>query len=257
MTLIIVTGEIDLSVASVVGLSSVLVGVSSTRLVVAGGLGAARGSGLRRPQWFPDRLRRIPVACGDHRHARPVSGYRRGAARHEGSHRLPGAVDRPRHGGDRRGRASGHDGRSPCSPVFTLLLHFSTFGRGVFDIGMNAEAAHFSGVSGERTKFVLFPLSGPGLRVRRDLLHAAVRQQSRRQRDRPRAPGDRGRPAGRCLDLRWPRQAPGRHRGCTADRGPLERAAAGGHHGQRHQHHHWRAADRLRDVHECPGRSRT
>jgi rhamnose transport system permease protein len=44
--------------------------------------------------------------------------------------------------------------------VFSLLLHFSTFGRGVYDIGLNAEAAHFTGVDVARTKFLLFVLSG-------------------------------------------------------------------------------------------------
>ena len=44
--------------------------------------------------------------------------------------------------------------------VFTLLLHFSTFGRGIYDIGLNSEAAHFTGVNVERTKFLLFVLSG-------------------------------------------------------------------------------------------------
>ena len=41
-----------------------------------------------------------------------------------------------------------------------LLLHFSSFGRGVYDIGLNAEAAHFTGVNVERTKFWLFVLAG-------------------------------------------------------------------------------------------------
>jgi rhamnose transport system permease protein len=44
--------------------------------------------------------------------------------------------------------------------VFTLLLHFSTFGRGVYDIGLNDEAARFTGVDVARTKFILFVLSG-------------------------------------------------------------------------------------------------
>jgi rhamnose transport system permease protein len=43
---------------------------------------------------------------------------------------------------------------------FVLLLHFSTFGRGTYDTGLNAEAAHFTGVNVARTKFVLFVLSG-------------------------------------------------------------------------------------------------
>jgi rhamnose transport system permease protein len=44
--------------------------------------------------------------------------------------------------------------------AFALLLHFSTFGRGVYDIGLNKEAAHFTGVDVARTKFILFLLAG-------------------------------------------------------------------------------------------------
>ena len=44
--------------------------------------------------------------------------------------------------------------------VFVVLLHFSTFGRGVYEIGLNDEAAHFTGVNVARTKFILFVLSG-------------------------------------------------------------------------------------------------
>jgi rhamnose transport system permease protein len=44
--------------------------------------------------------------------------------------------------------------------VFGVLLHFTTFGRGVYEIGNSAEAAHFSGVDVARTKFLLFVLSG-------------------------------------------------------------------------------------------------
>jgi rhamnose transport system permease protein len=44
--------------------------------------------------------------------------------------------------------------------VFGVLLHFTSFGRGVFEIGNSAEAAHFSGVDVARTKLILFVLSG-------------------------------------------------------------------------------------------------
>lgn len=44
--------------------------------------------------------------------------------------------------------------------VFGVLLHFTRFGRGIFDIGLNDEAARFSGVDVARTKLVLFVLSG-------------------------------------------------------------------------------------------------
>jgi rhamnose transport system permease protein len=43
---------------------------------------------------------------------------------------------------------------------FALLLHFSSFGRGVYDIGLNAEAAQFTGVSVARTKLLLFVMTG-------------------------------------------------------------------------------------------------
>ncbi|WP_447643662.1 ABC transporter permease [Nocardioides zeae] len=44
--------------------------------------------------------------------------------------------------------------------VFVLLLHFSGFGRGVYEIGLNDEAARFSGVDVARTKLLLFVLAG-------------------------------------------------------------------------------------------------
>jgi rhamnose transport system permease protein len=44
--------------------------------------------------------------------------------------------------------------------AFALLLHFSTFGRGVYEIGLNGEAARFTGVNVEVTKFWLFVLAG-------------------------------------------------------------------------------------------------
>ena len=48
-----------------------------------------------------------------------------------------------------------------CWPLaFVVLLHFTSFGRGIYDIGLNAEAAHFTGVDVARTKFILFVLSG-------------------------------------------------------------------------------------------------
>lgn len=44
--------------------------------------------------------------------------------------------------------------------AFAVLLHYSRFGRSVYDIGLNDEVARFSGVNVERTKFWLFVLSG-------------------------------------------------------------------------------------------------
>jgi len=44
--------------------------------------------------------------------------------------------------------------------VFAVVLHSTRFGRGVFAIGLNDEAAIFSGVNVNRTKFILFVVSG-------------------------------------------------------------------------------------------------
>lgn len=44
--------------------------------------------------------------------------------------------------------------------VFVYLLHFTSFGRGVYAIGLNSEAAAFSGVNRERTRTILFVLAG-------------------------------------------------------------------------------------------------
>ncbi len=44
--------------------------------------------------------------------------------------------------------------------VFAVLLHATSFGRTVFAIGNNAVAAQFSGVRVERVKFILFLLTG-------------------------------------------------------------------------------------------------
>jgi len=44
--------------------------------------------------------------------------------------------------------------------VFALMLHFTPFGRGIFAIGLSKDAAVFSGVNAERTRLILFVLSG-------------------------------------------------------------------------------------------------
>jgi rhamnose transport system permease protein len=44
--------------------------------------------------------------------------------------------------------------------LFAVLLHLTRFGRGVYAIGLSPEAALFSGVRVQRTKFILFVLTG-------------------------------------------------------------------------------------------------
>lgn len=47
-----------------------------------------------------------------------------------------------------------------CAVVFTVLLHGTNFGRAVFAIGNNPTAALFSGIRVQRVRFILFLLTG-------------------------------------------------------------------------------------------------
>ena len=73
--------------------------------------------------------------------------------------------------------------------AFAVLLHATPFGRSVFAIGANEEAAYFSGLRVKRIKLILFVLSGAvaGARRRR---HLAAQLDGRRQR-RPGLRADR------------------------------------------------------------------
>lgn len=47
-----------------------------------------------------------------------------------------------------------------CAVIFAVLLHLTNFGRAVFAIGNNATGALFSGIRVDRVKFLLFLLTG-------------------------------------------------------------------------------------------------
>jgi rhamnose transport system permease protein len=164
MTLVIVTGEIDLSVASIVGLSSVVLGVlhqggmsvplaGAVALVVGAACGALNGF-LVAYVGLPS----LAVTIGT------LALFRGVAVGLLGTTAVTEFTERW------TDLATGTLGGTSIPIVmvpfvllavaFSLLLHFSTFGRGVYDIGLNAEAAHFTGVDVARTKFVLFLLSG-------------------------------------------------------------------------------------------------
>jgi rhamnose transport system permease protein len=164
MTLIIITGEIDLSVASVVGLSSVVLGVLHeggmpvpAAALLALGVGAACGA-LNGFLVAYVGLPSLAVTIGT------LALFRGIAVGLLGTTAVTEFTERW------TDLATGTIGGSSIPLVmvpfvvlavaFSVLLHFSTFGRGVFDIGLNSEAAHFSGVDVARTKFVLFLLAG-------------------------------------------------------------------------------------------------
>ena len=165
MTLVIITGEIDLSVASVVGLSSVMVGilhqdaglsipVAALVAVVGGAVAGAFNGFLVAYVGLPS----LAVTIGT------LALYRGLAVGLLGT---TAVTDFPERWTD---LAKQHIGESSYPVIvipflvllvlFVLLLHFSPFGRGVFEIGLNSEAAHFTGVNVARTKLLLFVLTG-------------------------------------------------------------------------------------------------
>jgi rhamnose transport system permease protein len=167
MTMVIITGEIDLSVASVVGLSSVLVGVlhqdagmsiplAALFAVVIGGVCGAFNGFLVSYVGLPS----LAVTIG-------TLALYRGIA--QGLLGTKAVTDFPEKWTDlAKERIFGQGTSYPTIliPFLILLaltvwlLHFSTFGRGVYEIGLDSEAAHFTGVNVERTKFWLFVFSG-------------------------------------------------------------------------------------------------
>ena len=164
MALVIITGEIDLSVASVVGLSSVTVGIlhqdAGLSIPIAGLIAILVGVIAGALNGFLIAYVGLPslaVTIGT------MAAYRGLAVG------LLGTTAKTDFPADWTKLATQHIGstRYPVIVipiivligVFVWLLHFSTFGRGVFEIGLNDEAAHFSGVNVARTKFILFVLT--------------------------------------------------------------------------------------------------
>lgn len=164
MTLIIVTGEIDLSVASVVGLSSVLCGVltqaglpfslAALAALLGGALCGAFNGFLVAYVGLPS----LAVTIG-------TLALFRGLA--VGLLGTTAVTEFPEAWTD---LATAKIGESPVPlmvlpflvlfGIFVWVLQFSTFGRGIYDIGLSSEAAHFTGVDVERSKFVLFLVAG-------------------------------------------------------------------------------------------------
>ncbi|QHC57687.1 ABC transporter permease [Rathayibacter sp. VKM Ac-2760] len=163
MTLIIITGEIDLSVASTVGLASVLTGtlhqagvpfeVAALIAIVAGAVGGALNGFLVTVVGLPS----LAVTIGT------LALYRGLAVGLLGT---TAVTDFPEFWTDLA--KAKLFGPVPLvvlpfailAIVFAVVLHSTRFGRGVFAIGLNDEAAIFSGVNVNRTKFILFVVSG-------------------------------------------------------------------------------------------------
>jgi rhamnose transport system permease protein len=165
MTLVVITGEIDLSVASTLGLSCVvfgqlyLAGVTSLPLLllICAVLGAVLGAfnGLFITVFgLPSLAVTIGtlaffrglayVVIGDEFVATYPTGWTRGAIAAIPRTLVPWMTIVV----------------VAAAALFAVVLHATPIGRGLYAIGNNAEAARFAGVAVGRTKFWLFVVSG-------------------------------------------------------------------------------------------------
>jgi rhamnose transport system permease protein len=166
MTLVILTGEIDLSVASVLGLSSVTVGVlfqagwsipaaAIAALVVGLACGALNGF-LITVVGLPS----LAVTVGTLALYRGIAVGLLGTTAVTG---LPSAWT-----SFANSLLGGPSGAIPTvmlifvvlAAAFIVVLHFTPVGRSIYAIGLNDEAAVFSGVSAARVKFTLYLATG-------------------------------------------------------------------------------------------------
>jgi rhamnose transport system permease protein len=165
MTLIIMTGDIDLSVGSILGFSGTIFGLSfqagvplpiaAVVAVIGGGLVGVLNGVLVTIVGLPS----LAVTIGTLALFRGISvGLLGTAAITNFPSDVTSFVGSPLFVG----------GPFPVIVVaivilaiaFAVLLHFTPFGRGVYAIGLSAEAAAFSGVRVNRTRLILFVLSG-------------------------------------------------------------------------------------------------
>ncbi|WP_214106810.1 ABC transporter permease [Acrocarpospora catenulata] len=164
MTLVIISGEIDLSVASVFGLASVVLGVMvkagvpiALAVLTAGLVGVVAGlvnGFLVTVLGLPS----LAVTIGT------LALFRGLAVGLLGTK----AVTEFPPGWTSSAQSTIGDSAVPVIvvPIAVLaiaigvLLHLTPFGRGVYAVGLSDEAAIFSGVLVKRTKLVVFALSG-------------------------------------------------------------------------------------------------
>jgi rhamnose transport system permease protein len=164
MTLIIITEEIDLSVASIVGLSSVTVGLltqaglpfpfAAIAAIIVGTIAGVINGFLVTVVGLPS----LAVTIG-------TLALFRGIA--VGLLGTTAITEFPEEWTD---LAKANIPGTPIpmimvpfivlALVFAVVLHFTPFGRSLYAIGLNKEAAAFSGINVARTKFSLFVVSG-------------------------------------------------------------------------------------------------
>jgi rhamnose transport system permease protein len=164
MTLVIITGEIDLSVASTLGLSSVVLGVLTNNGVpivpamivclIVGLIAGAVNGFLVTVVGLPS----LAVTIG-------TLALFRGIA--VGLLGTKAITTFPIFWQKLAQAQFGHSGIPVVMVlvgilivVFVVVLHFTPFGRGYFALGLSADTATFSGVNVNRAKFIAFLLTG-------------------------------------------------------------------------------------------------
>ncbi|WP_105567777.1 ABC transporter permease [Microbacterium halophytorum] len=164
MTLVMTTGEIDLSVGSMAGLASVTTGAlvqagtpfeaAAVIALVVGVIGGAFNGYLVTVVGLPS----LAVTIG-------TLALFRGIA--VGILGTTAVTEFPEFWTDlAKAKISGTELPWVLIPflvllvVFVVLYHFTPFGRGVFAVGQSSDAARFSGIDVNRTKFMVFVLTG-------------------------------------------------------------------------------------------------
>lgn len=163
MALLIISGEIDLSVAAIIALASTMMGLAlqygaDTPMLVAIGIGTGLACGVFNGALVTRLgLPSIVVTIGTMSLFRGISYIMLGDQAYKG---YP--------------ESFAFFGQGyvwwvvsfefvlflVLAAIFYVVLHRTSFGRRIFVIGNNATAAQFSGVRVERIKFILFCLTG-------------------------------------------------------------------------------------------------
>lgn len=164
MTLIMITGDIDLSVGSTIGLAGATVGLLmingvpfAVAALVALVVGALAGlvNGLLVTKIA---LPALAVTIG-------TMALYRGLA--VGMLGTTAVTEFPKFWTDLAKATIGSTGIPivvflllALLAIFAVLLHYTPFGRGIYAIGLSKEAAAYSGVNVQRTRLILFVITG-------------------------------------------------------------------------------------------------
>jgi rhamnose transport system permease protein len=164
MALIMITGEIDLSVGSMVGLASIVTGagvqaglpfeVAALLALLVGVVGGAFNGFLVTVVGLPS----LAVTIGTLALFRGLAVGILGTTAVTDFPEMWTALAKAKIAGTTIPYIM-----VPFLILFVILiivLNFTAFGRGIYAIGLSKDAARFSGVHVERTKFILFVLAG-------------------------------------------------------------------------------------------------